>query len=262
MRLGICLYSIDSLEIAKKVGFEYFEYPFFELVAMSDEEFTRFKDKVNELQFFPEVVVKVLSNKQHLTGEEVDTEALRAYFQKGFERCSQIGVKGFVFGSNKARNLPDGFTDRKKAYDQLYDFLIMVSDMAKPYGYQFYIEPLMIRTSKGVINTNILALIGETAYMAQRVNRDNVKIMCDYYHSTHNNENMQVIPMVGPLLKHIHFSTLDRKYPGLNDGGDYDEFFNLLRQAGYEGRVTIEANTPENYEEAATSAYLRMKPYM
>ena len=262
MRLGICLYSVDSLPIAKKVGFEYFEFPFLKIVAMSDEEFEHFHNVIHELQFFPEVIVKMFSDTQHLTGDNVDIEALRAYCKKGFERCSKIGVKGFVFGSNPARNLPDGFTDRKKAYDQLYDFLMMMSDMAEPYGYQFFIEPLMVRNFDGKTSTNILALIGEAVYMALRVNRKSVKIMVDYYHSTYNDENMQIIPLIGPLLKHIHFSTLDRKYPAAGDGGNYDEFFSMLNQAGYEGRVTIEANTPENYEEAAIIAIERLKPYM
>ena len=262
MRLGICIYSIDNIATAQKAGFDYFEFPFFELVAMPESEFTRMRDIVNSLQFFPEVMVKMVETAQHLTGENVDTDSLRVYCQKGFERCAQLGVKGFVFGSNGARNMPAGFIDRKKAYDQLADFLLMVSDMAKPYSFEFYIEPLMIRSMKGTISTNIIALIGEAAYLALRVGRENVKIMVDYYHSTHNDENMRIIPMVGQLLGHLHFSTLDRKYPSPTDGGDYGEFFAMVRQAGYDGRITVESPTPANFEEAGALACKRLAPYL
>ena len=259
MRLGICIYDIAHASLAQKAGFDYFEYPFSKLVSMTDIAFDAFCEEVNRLGFFPEVMVKMLDSAQHLTGDNVDTQALHDYCEKGFARCARLGVKGFVFGSDGARNLPEGFTDRMKGYDQLEAFLLMVSELAEPYGYEFYIEPLTMGHGKGA---NIISFIGEGAYLALRVNRPNVALMVDWYHSTNNRDSMRMIPYVGELLRHFHLSTLDRKYPSANDQQDYSEFFDALKAIGYNGRVTIEAKTPAAFEEAAQEAVKRIKPLM
>jgi sugar phosphate isomerase/epimerase len=253
MKLGICLYSYkEHPMIAQKIGFDYFEYPFSEIVAMTDEEFDSFRETIQKLKFYPEVMIKFLESSQHLTGDEVNIAALREYCVKGFARCSQIGTKGFVFGSDGARNLPLGFTDRMKGYEQLADFLLMVSDLAQPYGYHFYIEPLTMKKDKGA---NIISFIGEAIYLALRTNRENVKVMVDYYHSTNNFDSMEMIPLAGKMLEHFHFSSLDRKYPRIDDGFDYADFFRVLKSIKYNGRISIEAKTPDNFEQAASLAY-------
>jgi sugar phosphate isomerase/epimerase len=260
MRLGICLYDYaEHPAIARDAGFDYFEFPFSKIAAMTEDEFDRFRDIIHNLKFYPEVMVKMLESSQRLTGNDVNSTVLKDYCERGFARCAQIGTKGFVFGSDGARNLPPGFTDRMTGYGQLTDFLFMVSDLAKPYGYHFYIEPLMMRDGKGA---NIISFIGEAAYLALRVNRDDIRIMVDYYHSTHNFDNMKMIPMVGTLLEHCHLSTLDRKYPHPDDGCDYGEFFDALAQIKYSGRISIEAKTPEDFKRSAEAAVKRIKPYL
>ena len=253
MKFGICT-SLENASILKALGYDYFEFHFSKLSAMSQAEFEAFKAKVFELDFYPEAMNGMLTGEYQLTGEDVTPiEELKALLETGFSRAAQVHTQVVVFGASGARNLPEGFTDYEKAYQQLVDYLVMAAPIAARYGVAIAIEPLRFGES------NIINFVSEGAYLAARVNHPAVRCLADYYHMVRNREDCESIVGFAHRMEHCHIAREEgRAYPLPSDGQDYSPFFNALKKAGYDKRISIEGKAKDFEPDAkAALSYLR-----
>ena len=255
MLFGVCC-SIDQAEIAKKTGFDYFECTLSSVGQMTDEEFSVFKQKIDTLDFYPLAMNVMLPGTFRLTGDEADHETPLHFLEKAYSRAAAVKTESIVFGSAGARNLPEGFTDVKRAYDQLESFAVQAGDLAKQNNIKLAIEPLSFRES------NIINLVSEAMYLAERVNHPNVKILADYYHMVCNKDSVSAIRAFGQSLEHCHIAEAkSRAYPAPSDGQDYSPFFLALKDAGYQGKVSLEAGDDRPFEEAVRTSFDYLKQY-
>ncbi len=255
MLFGVCC-SIDQAKIAKKIGFDYFECTLSSVGQMTDEEFSVFKQKADSLAFYPLAMNVMLPGTFRLTGDEADHETPLLFLEKAYSRAAEVKTESIVFGSAGARNLPKGFTDVKRAYDQLESFTVQAGDLARNNGIKLAIEPLSFKES------NIINLVSEAMYLAERVNHPNVKILADYYHMVCNKESVSSIHAFGHNLEHCHIAEAkNRAYPDPSDGQDYSLFFSALKDVGYQGKVSLEAGDNRSFEEAAKTSFDYLKPY-
>ena len=75
------------------------------------------------------------------------------------------------------------------------------------------------------------------------VNHPNIQLLIDYYHLMMEKENLDIILTAGPAVRHVHFAQVaGRAFPTV-EHEDYVRFFDILRQARYDGRCSIEAYT-------------------
>jgi D-psicose/D-tagatose/L-ribulose 3-epimerase len=113
--------------------------------------------------------------------------------------------------------------------------LRLIDPLAKEKGLTIAIEPIY----KG--ESNFINTAAEGLQLARDADRDNIRLLIDYYHLSLENENPEIILEAAPYLKHIHFADPEgRAYPReIKD--EYVTFINLLQQIGYEGRMSIEA---------------------
>lgn len=169
-----------------------------------------------------------------MTGNEVDYGKIEDYLTKALGRAAELGVKVIVFGSPMSKNIPEGFP-RDKAWSQLVALLRLVDPLAKEKGLTIAIEPIC----KG--ESNFINTAAEGLKLARDADRDNIRLLIDYYHLSLENENPEIILEATPYLKHIHFADPEgRAYPReVKD--EYVTFINLLKHTGYEGRISIEA---------------------
>jgi sugar phosphate isomerase/epimerase len=95
----------------------------------------------------------------------------------------------------------------------------------------------------------MLTQVSEAAALAREVGRPCVQVLADCFHMNMEQEPYANIVAAGDLLQHIHVADRGRRYPA-DFGYDIDGFFAALRQAGYDGRVSIEANFADLATEA------------
>jgi len=243
MRIGYCTNLINTqadgtgsqfIKKGKENGFDYVELPLAQMVALNDADYHSLKEKLSACGLKCETCNNFFPPGIRLTGNDVDDGKIEDYLTKALGRAAELGVKVIVFGSPMSKNIPQGFP-RDKAWSQLVELLRLIDPLAKEKGLTIAIEPIY----KG--ESNFINTAAEGLQLARDADRDNIRLLIDYYHLSLENENPEIILEAAPYLKHIHFADPEgRAYPReIKD--EYVTFINLLQQIGYEGRMSIEA---------------------
>jgi D-psicose/D-tagatose/L-ribulose 3-epimerase len=176
-----------------------------------------------------------------LTGPAVDKARIAAYLEQSLALASRLGVKVIVFGSPGARSYPAGFPP-ETAWTQLRDFLRQAGDaiVAGSHDLVIGIEPLR-KPESNIINT-----VAEAARLARDVNHPKIRIIVDFYHLAFENENPDAILAAKDLIVHLQIADpKQRGFPVQEDDARYKRFFENLRTIGYDGRISIEANSSD-----------------
>lgn len=257
MKFGVCTGVVDVDRI-KAAGFDYFECSFAGWTTQSEEEFKLAKKKIEEIQFYPEAMNGMLPGELKVVGENADLKALEDFMKIGFARAAEVGTKVVVFGSGKARSVPAGCA-RATAYEQIDAFLNLANDCAAPYGINIAIEPLSFK------ECNILNTVSEAAFVCGRVERPHVRVLADYFHVGQNNENPESIVGFAHRMEHCHIANpITRQIMKFDDGFDYSPFFNALKKAGYDKRVSFEGRGDwgaDNFVDQLRECLALMKKY-
>jgi len=234
MKLGVCT-SIELHDAAHAAGFEYIEPTVGSLVPdRPDDAFAPVMQQVAGAPLSPEAFNCFLPASLKVTGADADLDALMRYVTVACKRAAQIGGKVIVFGSGGARTVPDGFPI-DEAMSQVTTFLAATGVIAGQSGITIAIEPLRKAES------NIINLVSEAYQLARRVAHPAVRALADIFHMAHEGEPYSSVIPGGDLLAHVHIShPITRKAPQPGDGCDYTEFFRALKQAGYDGRISVE----------------------
>ncbi|WEG13799.1 sugar phosphate isomerase/epimerase [Pullulanibacillus sp. KACC 23026] len=244
MRLGCCA-SIEKAEVVKQAGFDFIECTVTSLIP--NEDHSIFEQTI--LKRFQESPLPVeafnvfIPGQMALVGDQVHWEALQHYLDRAFERMNLVGGKVVVFGSGGARNIPAGF-DRQQAEKQIVEFLNAAADKADAAGMTVVIEPLN-KKECNVINT-----VEEGVELVKKINRSSIQMLADFYHMDEEEESLSHLVAASPYLKHVHVADTGRLAPGTGQY-PYHEFVARLREANYQGRVSIECNWNDFDNEAA-----------
>jgi D-psicose/D-tagatose/L-ribulose 3-epimerase len=243
VRIGYCTNLINTqadgtgsqfIKKGKEKGFDYVELPLAQMVALNDADYHSLKEKLAASGLKCEACNNFFPPGIRLTGNDVDHGKIEDYLTKALGRAAELGAKVIVFGSPMSKNIPEGFP-RDKAWSQLVELLRFIDPLVKEKGITIAVEPI----SKG--ESNIINTAAEGLKLARDADRDNIRLLIDYYHLALENENPEIILEAAPYLKHIHFADPQgRAYPReVKD--EYANFIGLLKQIGYGGRMSIEA---------------------
>lgn len=245
MRFGCCC-SVEQAELARAAGFDYVECTVVSLLPEATEPM--FAPVLEKYQTVPVPVAACnvfLPGDLKVVGPEVDWPRVERYVRTALRRVHLVGATLVVFGSGKARMVPEDFA-RADAEAQLVDFLQLVGDVAKAHAMTVVIEPLNHKES------NIVNSVAEGVALAQRVNRPAVRVLADFYHMDEEQEPLHHLLDYQGWLAHIHVADTDRRAPGTGHY-PYAEFVDWLNQAGYGGLVSIECRW-ENFAAEAGPA--------
>ena len=255
MRIGYCTNLIATqidgtgsewIEKGQENGFDYVELPLAQMVDLNDKEFLSLKGKIGSSGLKCEACNNFFPANIRLTGNDVDYGKTEAYLDKALGRAAQLGVKVIVLGSPKSKNVPEGYP-MDKAWSQLVELLRNIDPLVRTRGITVVIEPL----NKG--ESNIINTAAEGLQLAKAADRENIKLLIDYYHLVMERENPEIILDAGSYVKHIHFANpAGRVYPAEKVDG-YVRFMDLLKRIGYEGRISIEAYTKDFCHDAKRS---------
>jgi D-psicose/D-tagatose/L-ribulose 3-epimerase len=149
-------------------------------------------------------------------------------------------------GSPKSRNVPEGYP-MNNAWSQLVELLRTIDPLVRAKGITIVIEPLC------KLESNIINTAAEGLQLVKAVDRENIKMLVDYYHLVMEKEDPEIISDAGSYIKHIHFANpAGRVYPIEAEDG-YIRFMDLLKRIGYEGRISVEAYTKDFCHDAKRS---------
>ncbi len=250
MQFGCCC-PIESASIAHHAGFDYIETTVVSLLPEATEAvFAPVLEKYQAAPIPVQACCVFLPGDLKVVGPDLDQQRIKQYVQTAMRRVMLIGARLVVFGSGKARMVPEDFA-RAEAEEQLVAFLQLVADEAEEHGITVAIEPLNRRES------NIVNSVPEAAALAQRVVRPSIQALADFYHMAEEQEPLTNIVACQEQLAHVHVADSGRRAPGTGNY-PYAEFVAQLRAANYDGMVSIECRWDDFAAEAApANAFLR-----
>jgi sugar phosphate isomerase/epimerase len=240
MRFGVCA-PVGAAGALASAGYDYIELNVaVDLIPDDDDAAWSEKRQAIEAMALPVEVLNSFVRTGKIVGPEADPDRLKRYVDCALERARTVGASRIIFGSAGARNVPEGYP-RDRAMDEIRHFLRLSADASDRTGVVVCIEPL----EKG--ESNILNLVSEGAALAREIGRPGVRNLADTWHMECENEPLQAIVDSMDVLAHVHTADSRRDAPGT---GSYDHaaMFRALRAAGYDARVSIEGNLPQEPE--------------
>lgn len=242
MQFGVCG-GPDLARVAKEAGYDYFEWSVGALLHPRDSEevFRAALAEAWAVELPCPAVNVFLPAELKVTGPAVDRQALEAYAEIALRRAEIARVSVIVFGAGSARRIPEGF-DNAQGWQQMLDFCRWLAPVAEKHQVTIAIEPLN-KTETNLINT-----AEEGAEMVRAVDHPNVRLLIDGYHWAKDHNAASGILDNANLLAHAHVATAEgRRTPRTED--PCDPFFDALRQAGYNGRLSFEGSLQSPKEE-------------
>ena len=237
MRFGICA-PLEALEVATEADYDYIEPPVTGMLQpeRSDSEIMPpLLEQFALSRLKPETFNLLLPGDLKVVGPDIDTARQQRYLETAFRRAAQIGGKIAVFGSGGARRIPDGWP-LEKAHDQVLEFLSQCGPIAGRFGITVAIEPL------NIAECNFINSVREAVVLAEEVDSPNVGVLSDLYHVTQESQSYDETRDAAAWLRHVHVAGQGRRAPNPADHDYLQGYCAVLKEVGYSGRISIEAN--------------------
>lgn len=181
----------------------------------------------------------LLPGTLRVTGPDVDHAQQRTYITTLMSRAGKCGLKTIVFGSGAARKIPEGFSV-DIAWKQIINFAKIAAEAAGPNGITVVAEPL----NRG--ESNVLNSVDEGARLVKAVAHPNFQLLVDSYHFWLEDDSLEDLKRLMPLIRHVHVADkIGRVFPGESGVADYRPFFAVIKAAGYDGPISVEAMSGE-----------------
>ena len=249
MQFGFCTGDERRVEAMARLGYDYVERGAAALLPFEPAAtWAPIHDRIRAAPLPTPALAGFIPAHLKVTGPDVDRAALHRYLTAVIGRAAAIGVEVINWGSAASRLVPDGWP-MAAAWTQLEEFCHLAADVAQGSGVTIVIEPV------NPDETNILHYVGEAYALAQRVDRPEIRCLCDYYHMERQGEHLAGILLAAPWLLHAHTGGPDRRCPA--PGQTQHLFLRALREAGYDRRLSIEARCADDEALRVALAYLR-----
>lgn len=238
------------LEWFASIGCDFVELGVAWIDGLPEEEFEALRQALSRSPVKAPVCNLFVPAQMRITGTERDFATLRAYVQRALDRVAQIGSRYVVFGSGRARRIPEGY-DEAAARRELVEFARMAADEAGARGLTILLEPLRKQ------ECNVLNFVSEGYRFVRELDHPHFKLLADSYHMEELGEPLSVLAQVASELRHVHTADTKRVPPG---AGEYDHhgLIRTLREVGYAGELSIECSFRDFESEApAAVAHLR-----
>ena len=227
--LGWCA-PLEGAGAVRDAGYDYLEPPLAPL--LSPQTRAAALRRLADVPLPTPVFSTFFPRDMRVVGPAVDRARLRDYLDRAAALLQRAGARSTVMGSAWARNVPDGFS-RNTARQQLLDCYAMAADAFAGSGVVIGIE------AQNRKEANIVTSLAEAAWYARAVNRPQIGITADFYHMDEEDEPLDILAALAPLIVHVQLADTGRLSPGTGHY-DYDSFFGRLRAGGYAGTVSVE----------------------
>ena len=250
VEIGVCA-GTEDLAKAEHWGFDYLEPAAAAIATLSMAEFEGVRQHVLASRLRCRSFNSLIRT-MHVVGPEANLDAISMYLDSTLHRCRQLGARVVVWGSASSRNIPTG-RSREQTWQEIKRFLQGAGDIAKSHELVIGIEPLRKQES------NIINTAAEALQLVDEVKHPNVKMIIDYYHLRMENENPEILLRASENIVHLHFANPNgRRWPkSADEDPEYARFFQLVKQIGYTGGLSIEARGTFEEDGTTSLAFLR-----
>jgi Sugar phosphate isomerases/epimerases len=263
MRIGACIGTDpNAVRIMAKLGFDYVETHLWEpydLVKSGNQErIDAYLTALSDTGLRCEVSAYAFPGVYNPAGEQTADELAQAR-EKLYDVVSRTRFMGneiLVIGGGGVRNYPtDRGYDPKNVYEQL---AVVCAEVISPVAAEFGLTVALEGLQKPESPT--LNLTEQSVSVALASDRDNIKVMTDYYHIAVEKEDMNKFRLFGNMIIHSHLANPEgRIMPVHGDGADYPAFFGNLAKAGYTGRLSLEGRIQGDFEPTMRVALAEMR---
>jgi len=183
---------------------------------------------------------------------------VRDYMYWLISSTSDLNISTLVMGAGGARVLPSP--------DKYENVIQQMADICK-----YSISPVLdefgiILALEGLRKdeTNMMNRTDESVKIARTANVPNIKVMADLYHVIGEGENLADFVNYKGYIRHAHIGKPQpRVMPSNGDGYDYKPFFEALRSANFNGRMSVEAGSScDDYRTSLERAYTALEPLL
>lgn len=247
IRFGNCISfkDLQKISVMKRLGFDYVESGLAPMYSAETREIDAFFEELYKNNLKCEAVNVLFGGNIRLTGNDADHPAADEYLNEIFEKTKLLGYNIVVFGSGGARKFPEGFT-YEQAADQMTEVCRILEKYAEKYDFTVAVEELN-RSETNLINT-----VGQAEEITDRCG-DRIKIVADYYHIALEGGSLSDMRDLTNIA-HCHTANpAGRFYNKASDdpvaNKKFKGFVAALKNAGYNGRMSIEGNLSEGSPE-------------
>jgi sugar phosphate isomerase/epimerase len=236
MKIGVCTNLADA-QAVKTGGFDYLEASVQELLdgLVPDQQWKGLERRADARIEIPSGNLMVPAALK-ITGDQVNWEKLLQYMATILERAAKVGMKTIVFGSAGARQVPEGFP-RKRAAEQVVEFARACARQAGGFGITIVLEPLAKK------ECNFVNSLPEAMDIVRAVDHPSFQCLVDSYHFWMEDEPLENLRETMPWIRHVHLADkVGRVAPGESGQSDYRPLFAVLKQGGYNGNLSVEAD--------------------
>ena len=186
----------------------------------------------------------------HCIGPEANHDPICEWAETTFRRLKKAGGKFIVFGSGGSRKLPDGWP-KEKADEQFVALLKRLGPLAEAHGVIVTVEQLQAE------ECNYINHISEGAALIRAANHPNIRLLADLYHMACMGDTPADLKAAMDVVVHVEIAEKEgRTVPGVH-GDDFRPFFRVLREAGYQGAISIEGKSTEGQIKTAFAEIAR-----
>ncbi len=216
-------------------GYNYVEVTVgdFLVPGKNDSAFQANLDKMKQLDAKIISCINFIPGELTITGPETKHDEILKWAETALRRAKMAGIQRIVFGSGRARKVPDGF-DKQQATQQFVDLCRKLGPMAQRQEVMIVIEPL------NTGETNLINSLEEGVEIVKAVNHPNVRLLCDIYHMMRENEPADEIIKYGSYIRHCHIAEKETRTAPGTAGDDFTPYFRALKTINYDGCLSIE----------------------
>ena len=242
MKFGRCTkIDFEKIHAIAAAGFDYIELEFADLAQYDNVPALK---KVMREANIPCLSCNVFFIPTiKLVGRDRDVAGIEAYLSRMLPLAADLGMETLVFGNGRARSVPEG-ENPEEIQKHLRDIVERMETHAARNGLKIAVEPL------GHTETDMILSYSQAVALTEGLTH--VGAMVDSYHVLCNNQDYYNVAAHPEKLFHVHTAySLERLAPAsADDPAQYAPLVQALRQANYNGKISIEANERGTYAES------------
>ncbi len=226
-------------------GYDNIELHIWEIMSLDNSEYKAAKKKLFDTKIDCEVFDNPLPLDKVVADASFDMEYYKEYLKKAVDRTAQMGARYFVFGNGKTRTIPN--VNQEEGQRKNDEIMVFLCEEAAKANITIMMEPLHKSLS------NVVLSVPEAYTYAQRLGCKNLKTLLDFRWFIAGGHPYEHIIQYADFIKHVHvdnpyYAFPERHVPMIGDGFDYTKLFDTLKEIGYKGIISYEANTFEDFD--------------
>lgn len=260
MKLGACLLlladesdplAISSIPHIREAGFDYAEVSLARCLALSDEALDTYCAFFQENELPVDVFNNAIPKDLALIGPNSNKEKIDQYIHRAIVIAQRMGCSIITMSGPNRRRAPANYP-WELGFQEYVEFLQAYSSLAEEAGITLAIEPINDEEH------SFISTVAEANRAAKASGCKNVKAMVDFYHFFKQKDDYQnLLQICENDIVHVHYAALpDRTYPAKKDYEACRKVLMPLMEAGYTGRISLEAFAHNHEEDLAQACAL------